>query len=78
MDSRYFANRKTLISKEHTLAQNKLELDKLVNDVIVNKKMTSNKDLISIMKNRVAIKKLEIKSIELDIKYFKDTYLKDV
>ena len=55
-----------------------LELDQLVNDLLVNKKMKCNKDLISIVNNRVAIKKLEIKNIELDIKYFKETYLRDV
>ena len=41
-------------------------------------KIVDNKDLKQIDQNRIAIKKLEIKNIELDIKYFKDTYLKDV
>lgn len=37
-----------------------------------------NKDLRQIEKNRIAMKKLEIKNNELDIKYFKETYLVNV
>ena len=75
MDYRLYTNKQILIEKDKVLALNKLELEKLQAQHIQDKKYRMAKDLQLMSKNKVAIKKLEIRNFELDVKYFKETYL---
>ena len=75
MNHNLIFNKRTLIEKEFALAQNKLELERLILDRKEYKKLVKNKELRMIVRNRITIKRLEIENMLFDIKYNKETYL---
>ena len=75
MNHNLIFNKRTLIEKEFALAQNKLELERLILDRKEYKKLVKNKELRMIVRNRITIKRLEIENMLFDIKYHKETYL---
>lgn len=78
MDSTLYNNKQALIKMEHALALNKLELERLLINLMNNKKYKLHNHHIQISKNRISIKQLEIKNAELEIQYHKEMYLKDL
>ena len=73
-----YANKRALIEKEKNLSSNKLDFEMMEAQFVERIFFMKHKDLRQIEKNRIAMKKLEIKNNELDIKYFKETYLVNV
>jgi hypothetical protein len=75
MDSTLHFNMGLLLEHEHILAKHNLELQRLIAHYKLFRKTVKNKDLRSIERNKIAIKKLEINTTTSIIKYHKETYL---
>ena len=72
MDNNFYINRKSLIEKQRILELEKLELEKLEE---LYKVLDHPGSMKSITCNNIAIKKLEILNIEIDIECLIKTYL---
>lgn len=73
-----YGNKLILIEKEKELAISRLRLEQLEDDYKQSKKIRLAKEVKHISKHRIAIKKLDIKIQELEIKHFKEKYLPNI